>query len=248
MLAILRFIAFVFITLWYLTPILIRAAIKGSDLKFALEYRRRWARRATPMLGMRLRERGIPAYSDTCIFIGNHRSYTDPVIALREIKALPVAKAEVSKWPLIGFAARATGIMFVKRESRKSRHSTLDAMLESLQDGFPVLIYPEGTTHVDPQTAPFRKGAFGLAARHGYPIVPIAIDYGKTGDAWVGDDQFVPHFFRTFGKWKTDVWIEYGPPMRGDNANDLSQQAKVWLDQKLAGFKAEREENASVSG
>ncbi|MCB0704098.1 MAG: 1-acyl-sn-glycerol-3-phosphate acyltransferase [Saprospiraceae bacterium] len=240
MFAFLRFFGFLFITIWYLTPILLRAALRGTDLNHALEYRQRWAHQITRMLGMRLRERGLPVCQDTCIYMGNHRSYTDPVIALRQIKAQPVAKAEVSSWPMVGFAARNTGVMFVKREDKSSRRNTLDTMSASLKAGFSVLIYPEGTTHIDPQTRPFRMGAFGLAAKEGFPIVPMAIEYGRDGDAWIGDDTFLPHFFRTFNQRYTDVWIEYGAPILDSDAAVLAQKTEDWINEKITGFREER--------
>ena len=66
------------------------------------------------------------------IFVQNHKSYFDPVTALKLVKAMPVSKAEVSTWPLIGFMADYTGVLFVKREDKQSRADTLKGMEEEL--------------------------------------------------------------------------------------------------------------------
>ena len=235
--AILRSLGLVFFTLWYLTPILIRSAIRGVDLRHALELRKRWAKRVVSLLGIRIVQSGEISTGGPAVFISNHRSYIDPIIALCTIKALPVAKAEVSSWPLIGFAARSTGIHFVKRESQSSRRSTLSGMKTTMETGHAVLIYPEGTTHTDPEVMPFRRGAFHLAAMEKYPVVPMAIDYERVSDAWIGDDTFLPHFIKTFGNKRTNVWIEYGQPLYGEDARDLLASTESWINNRLRSFR-----------
>jgi 1-acyl-sn-glycerol-3-phosphate acyltransferase len=165
--------------------------------------------------------------------ISNHRSYIDPVITLREAKAFPVAKAEVSKWPLIGWGAKFTGIIFVKRESRDSRRGAIQAIEEALDEQLPVLIYPEGTTTGEPGTLPFKMGAFRVAARKGVPVIPCAIDYPNPRDYWIGDDTFVRHFFETFSRLKTRVVVRYGPPIYGDDPKELAKEARAWIDEEV---------------
>jgi lyso-ornithine lipid O-acyltransferase len=121
----------------------------------------------------------------------------------------------------------------VKRESKLSRSATLEAMSEVLDKGFAVLVYPEGTTHLLPTTMVFRTGAFNMAVKKGYSIVPMAIDYADLGDAWVGDDTFLPHFFRTFGKKRTNVKIRYGQPMTSVNVDELVNETKAWIDKNM---------------
>lgn len=41
--------------------------------------------------------------------------------------------------------------------------------------GDPVLFFPEGTRTRDGELRPFKDGAFELAARHGVPLVPVAV-------------------------------------------------------------------------
>ncbi len=174
------------------------------------------------------------------IFVGNHRSYLDPAVVLRDVEALPVAKAEVADWPLIGYGAKVTGIMFVKRDSKTSRASTLDAMRKTLQMGFPVLVYPEGTTHTMPHTMEFRGGGFGLAVKEQVPVVPMAIEYFDMRDAWVGDDTFISHFMRCFGKKRTYIKIRYGqalPP--GNNPSELLASTQAWVNRSLAELRQE---------
>ncbi|MBK7406872.1 MAG: 1-acyl-sn-glycerol-3-phosphate acyltransferase [Saprospirales bacterium] len=171
-----RFFIFLFTSLYYLIPILIRAAIRGDDLAHTLKKRRIWANHCTRLVGVRIEVNTPPDVEGPCVYVSNHRSYFDPVAALRDVEALPVAKAEVSSWPFIGFAAKATGVMWVKRENRDSRRRTVEAIEETLKEGFSVLIYPEGSTHIELKSHPFRQGAFRVAAELGVPSCPLPLN------------------------------------------------------------------------
>jgi 1-acyl-sn-glycerol-3-phosphate acyltransferase len=223
----------------HVAPAVVKALVSGVDMRLALRMRRLWARRSLRVLGVQVDRTGRLPTDGPFIIAGNHRSYLDPIIALKEVEALPVAKAEVGSWPLIGFAAKATGIMYVKRDSRDSRAATLDAMEKILKEGYSVLVYPEGTTHIEPVTRRFKPGAFRLAAAMEVPIVPVVVEYEKTEDAWIGTDTFVPHFVRTFGRKETFVKIRYGDPIVSNDSAVLIAATKKWIDENLIKIRSE---------
>jgi 1-acyl-sn-glycerol-3-phosphate acyltransferase len=233
LLAAIRMLLFALITIVTLLLIAIVSAFPGRDKeRVALEGRRRWTYIICRLLGIQVESQGWeeqPVY----VLISNHRSYIDPVITLREARTYPVAKAEVSRWPLIGWGARFTGIIFVKRESRESRRTAIQAIEEALDQQLSVLIYPEGTTTGDPGTQPFKMGAFRVAARKGVPVIPCAIDYPNPRNYWTGDDTFVRHFFETFSRLRTQAVVRYGPPIYGDDPRVLMQETKQWIDNQL---------------
>ena len=223
------FIVFI-LAITLILPGLFKSFFSRNWLPLALRMRKLWARWSVHNFGVHLSKEGqIPA-GGPFIFIGNHRSYLDPIIALMDAEALPVAKAEVSNWPVIGYCAMVTGIMWVKRESKSSRADTLKTMKKTLENGFSVLVYPEGTTHLEPLTQPFKKGAFRLAVELGIPVVPIAIHYQSPEDTWVSDESFVTHFTRTFSKKNTYVKTAYGEPITGSSADDVLAKSKNWID------------------
>lgn len=204
----------------------------GKELKFAKKLRKVYIHIVLLLLGVSVRTIGelpVGAY----IYISNHRSYLDPVLLLKYLEAMPVAKAEVEKWPLIGYGSRLTGVLFVKRESRESRNQVKNIMLESIQRGHAVIIFPEGTTHTEPKCIMFRNGAFELAANNQIPIVPIALEYGERADAWVGDDTFVRHFIECFGKPITRAEIRFGKVIRGESMTELISESRNWIDAEL---------------
>ncbi|MFK7969168.1 MAG: lysophospholipid acyltransferase family protein [Bacteroidia bacterium] len=210
-----------------------RALFSNKDrLSLGLEVRRRWLRFIMPIMGIRLEVKGTPP-TEPGIVVGNHVSYLDPLALLHDTLALPVAKAEVGKWPLIGPLAGGTGILFVKRSSKESRSNTKEAIANAVKEGRTILNYPEGTTHHEPKTLPFKLGAFSIAAEHGFPIYPTAIWYDREEAAWVGDDTFLPHFLRVFRKKHLTMYFSYGPRLEGKNAEALLEQAQSWIDQEL---------------
>ncbi len=230
---ILAFIRGIFLTILVagtVTILGVRPLLFGFNLPWALKIRRIWVIWTVKLLGIKIEMTGRPKEGNY-IYIGNHRSYIDPIVVLRDVKALPVAKAEVAKWPLIGYGAKASGIMYVKRESKESRAGTLDAMKQVLLSGYPVLVYPEGTTHTMLKTMEFKLGAFKMAAREGLHIIPMAIEYDDIRDAYVNDDTFVTHFLRCFGKWETKLKMAYGEPIVVNDPLEAAAESRAWIDE-----------------
>ncbi|MFQ5446551.1 MAG: lysophospholipid acyltransferase family protein [Saprospiraceae bacterium] len=114
--AIKRGLIFLCMTAGTVARLSVRPAFRGFDIEWALRIRQGWVRKVLRVLGVEVEMTGQPPEGPV-VFIGNHRSYLDPVVALRDVMALPVAKAEVASWPLIGYGAKISGILYVKRES-----------------------------------------------------------------------------------------------------------------------------------
>ncbi|MEM1322640.1 MAG: lysophospholipid acyltransferase family protein [Bacteroidota bacterium] len=210
----------------------------GEKKQHGLWVRKQWARLMVFQLGVRVKVYGAPPQTSGLV-VGNHRSYFDPVVLLCDMYAFPVAKSELASWPLIGWGAKVTGILFVERSNKVDRRRVLEQIGETLRAGFFVLNYAEGTTHDGPTTIDFRPASFAMAAAEGFPIVPVATDYKNIRDAWIGDDTFVRHFFECFGKWRTEVKISYGQSLQSDDQQYLLTTSKNWIDGQLLKFREE---------
>ncbi|MDX1910646.1 MAG: lysophospholipid acyltransferase family protein, partial [Saprospiraceae bacterium] len=140
-----RLVFFVTYTSWIVLLIYTRKIVLRADLRDAMRIRRRWARNLLAGVGVDIRTFGdVPA--EPCLLVCNHRSYLDPIILLAYIDALPVAKAEMASWPLLGKGAQMAGILYLQRESANSRANTLKALTQAVRDGYPIILFPEGTT------------------------------------------------------------------------------------------------------
>lgn len=215
----------------YLIPYGIRTIFKKHTPLSGFNLRRAWTVVGNPILGHHMIVKG-KKYDGVAIYMSNHRSFSDPLIQAKFFDAFIIAKAEVADIPLMNQVAQITGIIYVKRESLKSRKDTRTALVNTLQDGYNVLIYPEGTTGDLKLTKTFKKGAFYSAAEHQIPIVPVAIEYQDKDNYWVGT-SLLKHFIKQYGKWRTTVAVSIGEPITSDDGLELLDKTKTWIDAEL---------------
>ncbi|TDE31830.1 MULTISPECIES: lysophospholipid acyltransferase family protein [Flavobacterium] len=171
------------------------------------------------------------------LIVANHRSYFDPIVIVNLIHAFPVGKKEVASWPLIGYICKISGVVFVDRKCQKSRQETAENIREVLAKGYSIINFPEGTTDVLPTTLDFNYGSFVMATKIKSAVIPIAIDYKEKTDAFVGDDTFIPHFLKCFGKWTTEIKITFFPPIYSEDATYLLNTSKNMIDEELIRYR-----------
>lgn len=132
----------------------------------------------------------------------NHVSWLD-IFALNSVlPATFVAKAEIRRWPLIGWLVAGSGTIFVERGSRHAVRRVNQLMAKRLAAGERVAFFPEGTTSDGTGLLPFHTSLFAAAmASDGETfqrqvIQPIALIYFQRGKvstipAFVGDQTLV---------------------------------------------------------
>lgn len=207
----------------------------GHDLDRGLRLRKEWIGYILKGLGILITTEGnVP--SGGGLIVSNHRSYIDPVIFLHHFPGLPVAKKEVRNWPIIGYGVSVSGAIFVDRSSPESRRAARESIRKVIEEGYFIINFPEGTTHKDIQTIRFKSGAFRDAALSGYPVYPVAIDFKEQDDAWIGDETFLPHFIRCFGKSTTQVIVRYGKGLRSEDYKLILAQSQAFINQGLGDF------------
>lgn len=227
-----RLLYFAMYTSLTISRILLLNLIKGENMQRSMQIRKNWGRHLLSAIGVKLDVQGTaPAFP--CILMGNHRSYLDPIVLIHDVIACPVSKAEVAKWPIVGYGAKVTGILFLQRESNSSRKKTLNDIAVKVREGFSVMLFPEGTTHADPTCHDFKPGGFKLAAQENIPIVPVAIEYRSPKDYWIGNDTFLPHFLNRFAEKEMWVSVRYGAPLQSKDPDYLSTSAKSWINGEL---------------
>lgn len=227
-----RLLFFVGYTSLIVLEIWLKNRLQGPDIRRSMRVRRRWARNLLPAMGISIEQVGkVPDFP--CILVSNHRSYLDPILLLREIDAYPVAKAELANWPMIGKGAKMAGILYLRRESAGSRTGILRQILEKIEAGFSVIIFPEGTTSAINGTLPFKKGAFKLAAQANIPVVPVALVFADKRDYWIGKDTFLSHAWRRFGVPKIEIKCCYGLETRSQDPEELLLAAQSWINDAL---------------
>jgi 1-acyl-sn-glycerol-3-phosphate acyltransferase len=152
------------------------------------------------------------------LFVMNHRSMLDIFVNLAFLEANIVSRADLSRWPVIGLAARRVGTLFVDRSDKRSGAAVINAMCAAVERGRAVMVYPEGTTFAGDEVHPFRPGAFAVAQRSGAEIVPVGIAYGGGAAAFL-DEPFVKHLARVTRTRRTRIGLVVGEPIGGDHAD-----------------------------
>lgn len=141
--------------------------------------------------GARVEVRGTPLRRDV-FFISNHVSWID-ILALAGASGTAfVAKAELSKVPVIGWLCSLNRTVFVQREARGDVAGQINALRESLADNWSVTVFPEGTTTDNHSLLPFKTSLLKVLEPPppGVLVQPVLLDYGDAGEelGWIGEE------------------------------------------------------------
>ncbi|MFV0594052.1 MAG: lysophospholipid acyltransferase family protein [Draconibacterium sp.] len=231
-LALIRLLLVLLSTLIFSTTALVWMKSAGFSRKVQKWTMGNWGKSLTWICGIRLDKRAFP-HDSNFIMMSNHRSYLDIFVVAGLTPSAMVGKAEIAKWPLGKLAMKVSNSILVDRNNTSSLIHTMKKIKESVSQGIPVTLFPEGTTYKGPLTKNFKNGSFKIASETGIPVIPMAIQYQDKEDAWVGDDTFLGHFFRQMGKPVTRVSIRYGTPLVISDYKELQTKTKESIDHML---------------
>jgi 1-acyl-sn-glycerol-3-phosphate acyltransferase len=116
------------------------------------------------------------------IFAANHHSHLDTPLVLSSIPEpwrhhmFIVAAADYFFGNRVSAPLSALVIGAIPMERNKVGRKSADDAAELLDDGWSMLIFPEGGRSADGWGQPFRPGAAYLALRCGVPVVPIHVE------------------------------------------------------------------------
>ncbi|MDE6260281.1 MAG: 1-acyl-sn-glycerol-3-phosphate acyltransferase [Oscillospiraceae bacterium] len=115
------------------------------------------------------------------LICGNHTSLGDPLYVVccmgSKRQTHVMAKAEIMKWPVIGFLLKKAGIFGVNRG--KSDVAAIKEAMRVLRAGEKLLMFPEGTRVKEGETSEAHTGAAMLSTRTNTPLVPVYISPKK---------------------------------------------------------------------
>ena len=187
------------------------------------------------VLGMKHEVIGTPMREEGAL-VANHSSWLD-IFALNAFDDIYfVAKSEVSKWPLIGWLAKATGTEFIVREREKALHNN-KAIQMRLLNGHRLLFFPEGTSSDGRRILPFKSTLFEAflvpELYEKIAIQPVTlIFHAPEGQdprfyAWWGDSNLFGHLLKALAtKQHGSVQVVYHPPVVVKNFSDRKVLAR----------------------
>jgi len=201
-----------------------------------------WARTLLALFGWRVALCGrVPEGNvEPALLVANHQSYLDILICAAHFPALFVAKRELRQWPLLGWLARSCGTLFLDRASTRSAVRCAFRTSRALRAGASVQVFPEGTTSDGVTVLDFKPLFFASALRAKTAIQPLTIvvqsvngaadDAARTLFTWVGDEDFVSHFWRLLGVQSAEVALVLHEPLLPPHtlgARELAQAARA---------------------
>lgn len=158
--------------------------------------KQRWSRQLVRMLGVKLGADKTTIPSG--LIVSNHISWLDIFVINALAPSAFVAKQDVNGWPLIGWLCRNTETIFLERGSRAAAHRTREMLIEQLQYGAHVVVFPEGTTTGGDRVLPFHAALFQSAIDAGVPVIPVALSYT---DRW-GNPSRAPAYDGDITMWQ----------------------------------------------
>ena len=126
--------------------------------------------------------------------ITNHQSYLDIIVLGALHPCVFVSKAEVSRWPLVGWMTRTAGTVFVERGRGGSAAAASGQMRSAAEAGVPVVFFPEGTTSNGEGLLPFRGGLLAEARAAELPVWAGRLRYSVAGPAGVTVEDDVAYW------------------------------------------------------
>lgn len=198
---------------------LVRVRLRGrrQQLRHRAEWLHFWARRLARGFGLESAYEGDhPRHG---LVVCNHISYLDILVIAARHPSVFVSKAEVRHWPVLGWLTACAGTLYIDRSSRIAASRVADEMHAVLEQGLPVVFFPEGTSSDGAQVLPFHSSLFDAAARQSLRVTPARLDYQtQHGDvrqevAYWGDMTFVPHFIRLLSHQRVQAVLRYAEPL-----------------------------------
>lgn len=213
-----RMVGFAAITMVMLPVYAARDAVATEPEREPLRDRwtGRWSTALLRLFAVDVRVVGeVPPKRAGRLVVSNHRAAIDVALLLKLFGGRIVSRADLSKWPLVGAAARRTGTVFVDRQNKMSGASAIRSTFQHLRTGSTVAAFPEGTTFMGDEVRPFQAGAFVAAVRAGAEVVPVGIAYETGSEAAFVGESFARHLTRMAGAPPTRVVVCIGTPIDG---------------------------------
>lgn len=169
------------------------------------------------------------------LIVANHQSYLDPPLigtAFRPRHVHFVARLSLFDFRLFGRVIGFLNSIPIREESGDA--AAIREILKRLEDGRPVLIFPEGNRSADGAMRPFKRGAALVVKRSKCPVLPAAVE--GCFDTWSR--------FRPFPRlWGCPIYVMFGRPIPHDELmKDGADAALRRLEREIDAMRLELRE------
>ncbi|HEY4668422.1 MAG TPA: AMP-binding protein [Tepidiformaceae bacterium] len=148
---------------------------------------------------------------EPCLIVSNHNMHLDAAMLLKSMPhrfrqrvAIAAAASDIYGNRARGFGASLLGNAFPFSKEGSGVRESLEHVVEMLEEGWNVLIFPEGRLTVIGPMQPFKSGTGLLAVESGVPVLPMRIDVLRPG---FYEGKWLPHP-------RARVRVNVGEPLR----------------------------------
>ncbi len=137
-----------------------------------------WADSILKVSGVETQCRGLENLpTENFVLCLNHQSNFDVLVLLRHVRRHIrfVAKRQLRKVPVLGYAMERAGNVFVDRSGGDADKEALREAAKAVRERVCVAFFAEGTRSEDGVLKPFKKGAAVMAIEAQVPLVPAAV-------------------------------------------------------------------------
>jgi len=189
---------------------------RGGPLSHAMV--RWWSGGLLRVFGMRIERVGTPLPGGT-LFVANHVSWVDIVVLHSQHMMGFIAKAEIRRWPLVGWITTHAETLFLERGNGDSLGRVMVEMVRRLRAGRAVAAFPEGGTRDGRALGIFHARIFATAVEADAPVQPVAVCYGRQCEAqtivaFAPRESFPANFLRLLGEPARPVRVCFTPPLK----------------------------------
>ncbi len=118
----------------------------------------------------------IPPKGSKFLVLSNHQSFLDiPLVVSTMGHVAFLAKEELFKMPIFGWAIGNSGSLPVSRSNPRKNHDLPQRMKKNIDAGYNFCAFPEGTRSVDHSIISFKGGIFKYLREIQHPVIPITI-------------------------------------------------------------------------
>ena len=183
------------------------------------------------------------------LIVSNHLSYIDVLIIASHLPAVFITSVEMRNTALLGMLARLSGSIFVERRRPSGLKGEIEDIAAALNQGFPVALFPEGTTSNGDRVQPFKNSLFDAAVAVNADIVPVCIRYTRVNNErltpqnrdsvfYYGGVTFSKHFLRFLSVSSVDVEVSILktiPARSGQSRKDLAAETYQVINEAYQG-------------
>jgi len=155
-----------------------------------------WCAAMLRLLGIRVVVRG-DWHAAPVMVVANHVSWID-ILAINAAGSVRfVSKADVRRWPVLGWLVACGGTLFIERERKRDAMRVVHQVAQALQGGDVIAVFPEGTTSDGHGVLPFHANLLQAAITTGTPVQPVALRYADAthavspAAAYIGDTSLL---------------------------------------------------------